>query len=168
MTLAAPVSPRPSMQAQERITLPFRVQSFTPPEAYKVPPSPAWLRHTRNIAPSAGRTRAPSTAFGITCCLPYRTRHHLPHQPKPLCTLQSVRCTPHSCGVAHACVQGALKPSDLQVNKSVKVDKPATAPATATGHSVMVEFVNGAAEQPVSVLELEIVPRAMIIDRTFR
>lgn len=41
-------------------------------------------------------------------------------------------------------------------------------PALPSGHVVAVELVSTKDEVPVAVLELEVVPRPIIIDRTFR
>ncbi|GIL84279.1 hypothetical protein Vretimale_15928 [Volvox reticuliferus] len=129
-TVSQPVGPleqeimsgnRIYLQAHERITLPFRLQSFEPPDAYKStavsPPEPpvnqSLAARVRSSAAAAGRGSPVRPAAG---------------------------------GITAAAVPAALP----------------------SGHTVSIEMISTKDDVPVSVLELDVVPRPIIIDRTFR
>ncbi|KXZ51260.1 hypothetical protein GPECTOR_13g747 [Gonium pectorale] len=129
-TVSQPVGPleqeimsgnRIFLQAHERITLPLRIQSFEPPEAYKT------------------FAQAPE-----------------PHVNQSLAAK------------ARAAAAGAGGGGGLAASTAGGGADTANSPALPTGHTVAVEFISTKDEVPVSVLELEIVPRPIIIDRTFR
>ncbi|KAG2438730.1 hypothetical protein HXX76_005275 [Chlamydomonas incerta] len=111
------------LQAHERITLPFRLQSFEPPEAYKYSVQTPEGQANNSMA---ARARAADMA----------TR---------------------SPGAPHHRAAGGNNPGANVGNDGLP-----------SGHVVAVELISTKDDVPVSVLELEIVPRPIIIDRTFR
>lgn len=124
-TVSQPVGPleqdimtgnRVFLQARERITLPFRLQSFQPPDPYKTSPMAPEPPVNRTLA-----ARVCSSAAGAS----------------------AGHGSPGPGGAA------ALHPSSL-------------------GHTVAIEMMSTKDDVPVAVLELEVVPRPVIIDRTFR
>ncbi|GLC73822.1 hypothetical protein PLESTF_001424700 [Pleodorina starrii] len=132
-TVSQPVGPleqevmsgnRIYLQAHERITLPFRLQSFEPPDAYKsgvlVPEPPV----SQSLAARVRSSAVAAAAAGV---------HDSPTQ------------------AARAAAGGG-----------------GAAAAPLSGHTVSIEMVNTKDDVPVAVLELEVVPRPIIIDRTFR
>ncbi|GFR44041.1 hypothetical protein Agub_g5201 [Astrephomene gubernaculifera] len=124
------------LQAHERITLPFRLQSFEPPEGYK----------TAN--PSAAATPGQ------------------PHDP-------ALRGAAANASVAAAAAAGLRSPQHRQrvAGAAAAGGGGGAGPHASSlpaGHSVFVELISTKDDVPVAVLELEVVPRPLIIDRTFR